>query len=339
MAFPYLSENSFELGTRGHFDAESDSAGRLDFPHYSDLAGVPGLPAPYRGAYCMRVALTSTTDAYVQETGSWDTAGTGTIFFRIMFWVSPNITMADTNEFAIFQMWSATNTVEGGAYINFTTANGLRLGIGETSASSFLPLSTGVWHCLELKFTIDPGANDGTIDAWLDGSAFTQVASLDQGDITSGVMGVLGQDAGTTKGVILFDSVIAGGAQIYPPTFRFSENLLLTSSSHAFVGPGYIYDVSLLSGAATDNVLAIYDTDVGNTNDITKIKCELKNVANNETVTHNSLTPIEIKRGCYVSLSGTGPRAILHIRPHVAWGSDGAIRGYGARRIATPMGV
>lgn len=335
MAFPYLSEEGFEAGTVGHFDADTDTETRSQVYHYTDLAAIPGLPAPYRGAYCYGVNLANDgtpADSYLQETGSWDTAASGTIWFRFLFWVSPDITMANADEFAIFQLWSATNTVEGGAYINYTTANGLRIGIGETSASSFLGLTTGQWHCLELKFVIDSGAgNDGTLDGYLDGAAFTQVATLDQGAITSGVVGVLGQDAGTTKGYVLFDEILADDARIFPPVRRFAEDLLITKSGHVFVGPGRLENASLLSGAGTDNVLSVYDTDVAYTSDAAAAKLELKNTANNETVDPAGV-PVTCQRGCYVALSGTNPRAIIKFSGTPAYGSDGAIRSYGTRR-------
>ena len=340
MAFAFASENGFELGTRGHFDAEQDDEARLDFVHYAALAKIPGMPAPYRGAYCMRANLAhdgSPADAYVQETGSWDTAANNTIFHRLMFWVSPTITMANNDELAIFQLWSSTSTAEAGAYINYTTANGLRLGIGETSASQFLPLTTNVWHCLELKALIDPGANDGTLDAWLDGGAFTQVASLNQGDITSGVVGVIGQDAGTTAGVILFDEIVADDARIYPPSRRYPTEILLTASGHVFVGPGVVTSVSLLSGAGTDNVVALFDTDIGATNDASNIRLELKNTANNAREPWE--TPTTFSRGCYVSMSGTNPRAIVKIKKASGYFSDGAVRNVGHARVAHPLGA
>ena len=337
MAFPYLSEENFGAGTTGHFDAESDVGVRLDIAHYSSLAAVPGLAMPYRGAYAMRVNLaTATDDAYLQETGSWDTNASGTIWFRLMFWLSPDLTMANADEFAIFQLWSATNTVEGGAYINYTTANGFRIGIGETSASSFLGLTLGEWHCLELKFLIDSGVgNDGTLDGYLDGSAFTQVATLDQGAITSGVVGVIGQDATTTKGVLLIDNIIADDAQIFPPVRRFDEDVLITKSNHVFVGPGRLENASLLSGAGTDNVLTVYDTDVAYTSSASAAKLELKNTANNEVVDPAGV-PIDFKRGCYVVLSGTNPRALIKFSKTPAYGSDGAIRNYANRRTPSP---
>ena len=315
MAFPFISEATFDDGTKGHFDTETDTESRLDFPHYSALL-IPNQTMPFRGAYCMRVTLLNDgtpADAYVQETGSWDLAATESIFLRLVFWVSPDITMANNDEFAIVQLWSSTNTVEGGAYINYTTANGLRIGIGETSATSLKPLTTGVWHQLELKFVIDnAGANDGTIDAWLDNGAFTQVASLDQGAITSGVVGVIGQDAGTTAGTILFDSIVADDARIYPISQRFPETRLLTTSEQLFVGSGTISRLSLLSGAGTDNVLTVYDTDVAATTDASNIVEELKNTANGQVV-ERDFPPLRVTRGAYIVLSGTNPRALATI--------------------------
>lgn len=340
MAFPFLSQNNFSAGTAGHFDTEADTETRLDFPHYAVIARIPGLPMPWRGSNCMRVTLVNDgtpADAYVQETGSWDTAASGTIFFRFMFYMTADYVMADSDEFAIFQLWSATNTVEGGVYVNYTTANGLRIGIGETSASSFMPLTAGAWHCVELKAVIDSGVgDDGTLDGWLDNAAFTQVTALDQGAITSGVVGVLSQDAGTTKGTVFFDSVIADDARIGEPVERFPNPLLLTASGHAFVGPGEICRIQMLSGAATDNVAQVYDTDTGYTTDASNIVLELKNTANNEVIDLPEAR-ICVKRGCYVSLSGTNPRAIISFRN--AYQDDGPLRAYALRRTPTRSGA
>lgn len=342
MAFPWLSEAGFEDGSKGHFDVETDTENRLDFPHYSALANVPGLSMPYRGAYCMRVELANDgtpADALVQETGSWDTSAAGTIFFRLMFWVSPTITMANTDEFAILQLWSGTNTPEGGAYINFTTANGLRIGIGETAATSFLGLSTGVWHCLELKFLIDSGApNDGTIDGWLDNIAFTQVTALDQGVITSGVVGSIGQDAGTTKGVVLFDDIIADDARIGPVVDRYKQSQQMTASGHAFIGPGTVTGISLIAGAATDNTVSIYDTDTGYTTDSSNIVYAGGAAVASTTVDLLFNEKIEVRRGAYVVLGGTNPRANVRYCNPVSL-SDGSIRTYASRRKPGPFGA
>lgn len=342
MAFPWLSEYGAEQGDIGHFDAISPSPfTRASYAHYSELAQVPGLPAPYSGAYCFRVNLaTNTTDHYLQETGAWDTAATGTIYFRFMFWMGGAPVMANNDEFAIFQLWSGASTAEAGVYINYTTANGYRIGIGETAATSFRGLTLNTWHCVEVKAVIDNVANnDGTIDAWLDGATFTQVTALDQGAITSGVIGVVGQDAGTTAGVVLFDDIMADDGRIYPPVNRFPLTKALTQSGHVFVGPGYINQARLMSGAGTDCTLTIYDTDVANTLDVYNTVLELKNTANSQMVPSTNDKPIYVRRGCYVVLGGTTPRAQIDIKVLGSYGSDGAIRAHGSRRVTTPMGA
>ena len=332
MAFPWVIEHTFELGTPGAFDAESDSDAKLDFPHYSELARTPGLAMPFRGAYCMRIDLAGgTAAAHVQETGDWDlTAGSGDLYQRFMVWISPDLVMANTDEFSLLQWWSSTNTVEAGVYLNFTTANGHRIGIGEATASSFLPIQLGQWITVETFF--DPaGASASTLDLWIDGQAATQVGSFTSASITSGVLGTEGIDAGTTKGTILFDQVIADDLQIYPIAERFPREVLMTTSGHVFAGPGKIDNITLMSGAGTDCVVSIFDTDVANLNDASKIVAELKNTANNEVVDPAGM-PVRIRRGAYVSMSGTNPRALVQVGYAPAYGSDGAMGSYASRR-------
>lgn len=345
MAFPYLFYTNFEDGTIGSFDSETDTTGRLDVAHYSDLARVPGLAMPWRGAYALRANLaTSATTAYLQEDGSFDTAADGTIYVRFKLWVSPDITMATTNEFVIFALQSTGPVDEAVIAINYTTAAGLRIGVGETAATSFLPLPKNQWVTVELAANVDAGGgNDGTLNLYVDGAAATQVTALDQAAIIQARMGVMGQDAGTTAGVVLFDEVIADDARIYGAgsVGRFVESVFMPGSGHVWVGHGRLENVTLSTGF-TDNVLEIYDTDTGNTNDISKRRVYLT-TANQGEVVDPAGMPITLTRGCYVKLSGTagatGPFATVKIGYAVGWGSDGAIRNYGQRRQALPQNV
>jgi len=339
MAFPWLTENGFETGAIGHFDAFSpDPFTRSQYAHYSALAKVPGLPAPFRGAYCFKVDLaTNTTDHYLQETGSWDVAlAAAAMSWRFAFFLSKNTVMANANEFAIFQLWSGATTVEVGCYVNYTTANGFRLGIGEATASQFIALSLGEWHFIELTFTPetagDGTANDASIAGWLDGGAFTTVSTLDVAAITSGVMGVIGQDAGTTAGHVLFDDVIADDARIFPPVRRWPLHRVITQSEHVFVGPGIVDSAELISGVATDNVLTLFDTDTADVNEANCFVLRLNNTANSELVPSGDLSNRQFIRGCYAQLAGTNPRAVVNILRASAYASDGAVREYGAKR-------
>jgi len=338
----YTTETGFEQGntlTDTHFDVETLASGKLDIVHYTTLAAIPGMPAPYRGAYCMRVDLsTSTTDCQLQETGSWDIAQSAELYIRFMFWLggtgSQEVVMADTNSFAIFALWSSTNTHEATIGINFTTANGFRLYVAELAnetGASYAPFSLNKWHSIELYANWDTSANDGTLDCYLDGYGLTQITGLTQAAGTSGVIGVLGQDAGTTTGICLYDEVVGDAERIYPPYMRFPQDIIINSSQHVFVGPGIIDNISLLSGAGTNNILTLYDTDTAFRVNPTRTRVELKNTTNNELVDPAGM-PIHVIRGCYVDLAGTDPRAVLKIRRAVAYGSDGAVRTYASKR-------
>ena len=177
---------------------------------------------------------------------------------------------------------------------------------------------------------------------WLDGTAATQVGSITNATITSGIVGTVGIDAGTTRGVILFDEIIADDARIFGPEHRFPETVVMTKSGHVFGGPGVIDNATLISGGGTDATLAIYDTDLGNTDDYSNRVLQLHNTANDEIVDPAGM-PAEVRHGAYVALAGTananGPQAIIKIKRAVAYGSDGAIRNYGLRRRAEARGV
>jgi len=339
MSFPYTTIEDFEDGTKGHFDVETDTNAGLDFPHYAELARTPGLAMPYRGAYCTRLDLAtiSTAGAWLQETGSWDlTAGTDSINIRLKFWLSSDAAMASGDVFSLIEFWSATNTAEASAGIKYTTASGWQLGIGDAALPSvYVDLALGQWHDLEVFF--DPDAA-GTIDAWLDGSALTQVSGLSNASITSGIVGANPGAAFTpTAGTLLLDQVIGhvstASVRIGSGGKRFPvPQALLESSGHAFVGHGVLDNVSLLSGGAVDNVLQVWDTDQADTTNA-EMKLELKNLTASETVDPAGI-PVELTKGCYVVLSGTNPRAMVTMHQAVGYGSDGAIRSQAYQRKA-----
>ena len=85
MGFPWNFEETFEGGTKGNFDSESDTGNRLDFPGPAELAADGQGVAPFRGAYCMRVNLgKNATDAYLQELDGFDAAAGVTRHIRLM---------------------------------------------------------------------------------------------------------------------------------------------------------------------------------------------------------------------------------------------------------------
>jgi len=332
MSFPWDKEEGFEDGTNGIFDGtEVDTAARLAIRSYRDLVAL-GWVAPFRGAYCAGIDLNSTSDAYLLDPDG-NISADGETFYDFWFFVSANVAddMADNDQFSIFQL-IATATVEGVIAIQFTTANGLRIGIGETAATAFASLIPGVWHHVCLGVVLDDGVgNDGSLELFLDDTSVAIVATLDQGAITDIRLGVVGQDTALPGQFILFDEFREDSARLRPYKERFPEQLLLTKSGHAFVGPGVIDNVSLLSGAGTDCVLTVFDTDRADVNDPSNIVLELKNTVNNELIDPAG-APARVQRGAYIQLSGTNPRALLKFGRVAAY-SPGAIMRYGARVI------
>jgi len=327
MAFPFLAEEGFEDGTKGVFDGtETDTGARLEIRSYRDLARLGRRVAPWRGAYCMEVDLgISTAEASLIDPDV-NIALDGETFVDFMLYVSKDIVMAEDDQFTIFQLLQSS-TAEGVIAIKYTAATGVQIGIGETSATVLASLSLGKWVHVRLNIVLDAGGgNDGSLTLFLDDTQVATVGSLDQGAITDAKLGVIGQDAGTTKGFVLFDDYHQDDAALFRPHERFPQALLFTKSGHAFVGPGLITLVQLISGAGTDCVVTVYDTDRAET-DPDKIVERLANASDNETLA--SASAFDVQRGCYVVLAGTDPRALVRIANAPSYGSDGAalIRG------------
>lgn len=340
MAFPWIFESNFEAGTNAEWDSETDTASQLDFPHYKELARFPWPTClPLSGAYCARISLTGgTADATLTE-GDINIAAGANRFAGFGIWFSPDFDATANDTVHLLEFQQAGGTVEatfGFRYVASTDV--INLGIGETAPTSFGSTSIlkGVWYWVDLDLTVDAGTeNNGTIDMYVtrvgDPASTavdaSQVASLDQGAVGQGVLGVQAQLA-TTTGTILIDNFVFDDARVFPPRDRYPTEVLLTKSGHAFVGGGKVSNVTLLSGAGTDNVLKIFDTDTADANNAESAVLELKNTANNETVDPAGV-PVRVHRGCYVELSGTNPRALLQVDRGLR--SDAQIRNWGLR--------
>lgn len=341
MAFPFTFESNFETGDSSEWDSETDTASQLDFPSYKDLARLPHrTAAPYSGAYCMRVVLDGdTADAFVLE-GDLNIAADGNEFIKFDMWISPDFDATADDTINIFEAQSTGPVVEATFGMRYVAATDvINFGIGETAPTSWgsLAIERGVWYTIELDITLDDGgSNDGTIDLYVTKEGdkpgavhASQVASLDQAAVIQGVLGVQGQLA-TTTGTILFDNFVSDDARVFPRVNRWHEEVLLTKSAHAFVGPGVIQNITLLAGAGTDCVLSVFDTDEANVDDANNIVVELKNTANSETVDPAGV-PVQIHKGAYVQLAGTNPRAMVQMKRVDAFGTAAAVRRIGGR--------
>jgi len=336
MAFPWILESNFELGTNAEWTSSSDTGSKMDFPHFSTLSRYAGLPAPFRGAYVCRVQMGDTNDHTLIST-SMTIADTATAYTRFYFYLGKDVVATADDTMNIFELQGTANAVENAIGLRFTASSGLiEIGVGKTAPTVFGPgLTLGRWYCVELTSVIQTGGT-GTGTLFIDGTQVAQVTTLTNTAVLRGVLGT--QDTlSTTTGTVLYDQFIFDDARIYAISQRWSLSPLLTKSCHVFVGPGRINAARLMAGAATDCVLSIFDTDNGVVLDASKCVLELKNTANSQMVASVNDSPIIVQRGCYVQLSGTNPRAHLDIKPMGAFGGDGSIRTYGSKRTPQPI--
>lgn len=335
MAFPWIFESNFETGTNSEWTSESDTGSLLDFPHYSTLSMIPGAPMPYRGAYCMRIQMGDTND-HIVIGDPIDIADNGTAYFRWYLFAGTDVTATADDTFNIFELQQAGGTNEMVVGMRITAAtNLLEIGIGDATApTSFVQFPRGKWVCVELLATPST-TGAGVLTLFLDETQVATVTGLTQAAaIGRGALGT--QDTlATTTGTLYFDQFIQDDARLYGIPIRYPEEVYLTKSAHVFVGAGCVENVTLLSGAGTDNVLQIFDTDVDNTLHLGRVKLELKNVTNSEMVDPAG-TPVHVQRGCFVNLTGTNPRAIVKIGWAQGYWSQGRIKQHGAKRIPAP---
>jgi hypothetical protein len=340
MAFPFVFESNFETGVAlDEWDSETDTAAQLDIAHYKELARLPYRnAAPSSGAFCMRLQLTGgTADAFLQE-GDLNIALPENMFFKFDLYFSDDFTGTADDTFHLFETQGAANAIQQvlGARVVATT-DVINLGIGNVAPTSFgtIDISKGEWYTCELDITNNAGA--GTIDLFVTkrgdkasaGVHATQVGTLTNIAVTHGVLGIQNHLA-TTTGTMLIDNFIQDDARIFPKAIVNKEVILMTKSGHVFVGAGEVDNVSLLSGAGTDCVLSIFDTDEADIDDANNINVELKNTANNEIVDPAG-TPVKLRRGAFVSMSGTTPRGLVKVKHVDTFGSLAAIRSLGRK--------
>jgi len=317
MSFPYTFQSNFGAGDKGLWDTEVDTHTILDFPHYTELARYK--LAPYRGAYCMRIKCEAgTTDAYLKEATSLDIAAAGVLYLRWYFCLGWDFSMVNADKLSMLELESVSDTTTVVAVGLQRTGTNIEVWWNlaqATAAPSTYVLGTltselGKWHCIEVRVDVDAGGgNDGTIDVWIDdGVAGTQIASLDQGAVVDGKLGLMGPDAGT-KGTILFADFIADDAQIYADGNRFRAlNQWVTNlNSHPLIGPGR-FSLAFTDSSA-DGTATVYDQD-GTATRLEPV-VTLRNATAKDFVVGHDI--FEVSHGAYIVMTGAAPQAYLSI--------------------------
>jgi len=333
--FPYTFYSNFEtFEAVKEWDSESDTGTRLDVVNYAALSGMPQSSAvPWQGAHCVRIVLGDTNDHTLTE-GDVNIASASEAWQRFYVNVVELSTTAQ-DIFPILELQSPTsNTVRTGVYLRSDFTGGAttyyQIGVGgNQGGAAYLgtQLQTNRWHCLELSAKPANLPNEGDALGRQDNGAATLYVNGNLNVATSAIIMTGGADASigqavlgtqdtvsTTTGTILLDEFIADDARLYPALGRWETTRLLVATDFAFVGPGVIDNVKLLSGAATDNRLTVLDTDraTGYLAANARVITILRNTANNETVDPADM-PASVSKGCYVILEGTNPRALVKL--------------------------
>lgn len=335
MARPYIFEDNFETGGVTAWDSETDVEGRLNIRHYSWLAREDviktGPIAPYRGAFVAEWNLGDTADHVLIE-GDIDIADTTTAYSSFYFFAGNDLRATSTDTFNIYEVQGTANAVENciGLRINGSTQL-LEMGVGQTAPTAFTSsVVRGQWYFIEMVSVIQSGGT-GTVTLFVDGTSRATVTTLTNTAVLRGVLG--SQDTlSTTTGKYYIDQFAFDDASVKKFADRYPETILIYKSQHVALGESELLNVTLEQGAGTDNVLKIYDTDKADTSDEHNLVAWLYNLTASEPPVDLADVPVCVKRGAYVQLTGTSPRALIHIGKSQGYFSAGRIRQHGSTR-------
>lgn len=297
----------------------------LDFPHYGQLAA-QGL-SPWQGTHALRVTLSGTATAFIEETGDFDTALNGTINVWFSICVHEDFTLNDGDAVIILALQS-TGAVNEVVFGIDRSGTNYRFFAGETGATRTLVFqrNKAQWHQIELTCLINGAGDAGTLDFYVNGGRIgAQITGLTQAAISEARLGAVSGTAAGNLGTFLIGGIIADDVRVYPRERFPVDTFWVTRDVCAWVGPCTI-DTVVLTGTGTDAVLTILDTDIFTSTGISFSRepvVYIRNVTANDQSPGVNM-PVQVKNGAYCQLTGTSPQAWVSItRPSTAVQSHG----------------
>ena len=319
MAYPFLSQETFDDGTLGNFDSEVDVGSVLDFPSYKELSRF-GL-SPWQGAHALRVRLSGANDAYIQELTA--ITNQSPVSFWFPFLVAADVTLDDGDVVNVLEVRSTSPTPEAFVAIRRTGANyELVAGQSVTVERNYgtITRSNSRWYQVEL--TVNQVA--GTIDWYVDGGQIgSQITGVSISPLTTIRVGAPAGTSASDSGTLLVGGLIADDLRIFPRLRFAAETVWVTRDITAYLGNGTIDSVNFTS-TGTDGVLTILDVDVFESGIATFSRepiVYLRNTEVNAQVPGQNL-PVSFRRGVYVQLTGTNPQAWISLKD----GGSGVVR-------------
>jgi len=284
--------------------------------------------SPWQGAHALRVVLSGTATANITETGDFDTALDGVISVWLSICVGADFTLNDGDAVIVFALQSAGPTNEVVFGID-RSGSAYRFFAGETGATrtQVFTRSNSRWVQIELTCNIDAGggANDGTIDFYIDGGQVgAQITGLTQAAIAQAQLGAISGTAAGDAGTFLIGGIIADDLRIFPRERFPLETVWVTRDMTAWLGPVTLDAVSL-TGTSTDATLTILDADVFESG-FTSVSREPVVYVRNVTASDQAPgfnVPVKLTKGAYVQLTGTNPQAWVSIKS-----PSGAVRSH-----------
>src|SRR5688572_17439154 len=316
MALPLEFHETFEAGTKGNFDSESDASNRLDFPHQMDIGGNM---MPWRGAYLCRVNLgKSNTDAYLEEGVNWtdDTIRWG----RFKLFVGEDVQFGNPlDHVVILQFYSSTSTRESRLVLARMEPIGIAL-VVETEGESWnannahFKAPIGEWFTVELEKRV--GTSAGYLGAVLPGVCRITSDRAAIGTVTKYRLGAIDQD-GDIQGTIYFDDFMVDEDRLWDDPSAHNGalsggSLFFLQSGFAFLGEGVIDHVTVIDAGSNDVRVRIYDTYEPTALPAGSLRYDMRAPGASRTE-QSSSNPVPFKRGAYVQLSGTNPQAIVRL--------------------------
>lgn len=316
MALPLEFHETFEAGTKGNFDSESDSGNRLDFPHQMDIGD---RMMPWRGAYMCRVSLgKNSDDAYLEEGVSW--ADGQNRWGRFKMFVGEDVQFGNDLDYArILYFYSSTSTAEARLVLARFEPLGIVL-VTETENESWnvnnshFKVPIGEWFTVEWELDVD--TDSGYLGAILPNVCRITSRNAAMGTITKFRLGSIDQN-GDITGTIYFDDFMVDEGRLYDDPSAHNGalsggSLFFLQSGFAFLGEGAIDHVTLIDGGSNDSRVRIYDAFEPTALPAGSLRYDLKAVSGNPTP-QSSSNLVPFRRGAYVQLSGTNPQAIVRL--------------------------
>jgi len=322
--FPYQFQGDFETGDFSQFTTVTNpgTPPQMAAQHYAALVQKNVGEVPYRGAYCLHCDLSlGQADAFVASAAI---TGGATAAARFMVFVGANLRMGLGDQLTLARIDCGTDQTLVTLENTTGTPRLVMTGTYAAGQSRVSALGLGQWHCIE-------GASAGVaMQMLVDGGEIgAPLSGLVAPAITGIRLGTMGVDAGTTQGHILFDQVAVDDTRLYGFPERYPQIIQVKSSGVVMPGSGRYARINLIAGHDTDNVLALYNSDVAGTGPEELLAPLLTStVANREY--HPGRQAGYFEHGLKVVMSGTAPQALIVLGHALC--SAGAIAEWARRR-------